>query len=178
MNIARILACLSAALALVSCVTPPAPRLTLAHSFDPAQVAWFNAPGNATLAGQALLRTRGGEARTCAGLPVELIPVSDYASERMATVFGSAGSGFFDIRTTPPAFDNDAATGAAAYAQMTRKTICDAQGNFTFSELPAGSYYIVALVVWNLPGGARQGGALMQLVQASDGKTARVILTQ
>jgi hypothetical protein len=42
--------------------------------FDPAAVAWAAREGDNRIEGTALLRTRGGEPRTCATLDVGLIP--------------------------------------------------------------------------------------------------------
>lgn len=175
----RILTAAALALALAACAMPgPQVRhVTLSRSFDPNEVAWFSAPGHAIIDGQALLRTRGGDVRTCAGFKATLTPMSDYARQRMSARFGDGPSGFQEIHTVPIKFDNEAQTGFSQYERIGRETTCDAQGNFTFSELPPGSYYVTAPVGWQIPGGRLQGGWLMRRVNVERAQIVRVILT-
>jgi len=61
---ARLLA-IGVAVAVGACQPAPLVNRT---SFNPEEVAWSTRPGNNTVTGFAVLRTVGGEARTCAGL--------------------------------------------------------------------------------------------------------------
>src|SRR5699024_5569203 len=139
--------------------------------FNAASVAWFNAQGNGTITGQAILRTNGGEARTCAGLKVLLEPKSAYADERMLALYGSTDHGYSPATARKVKFSPD----ALAYHKINRTTTCDAQGNLSFANLPAGHYYIVAPVVWKV-GYAVQGGYLMRSVTLAAGANKHVIL--
>lgn len=160
-------------LALAGCATAPEP-IALGTSFNPTEVAWFNAPGNNTIRGNAVLRTVGGEVRTCAGLDARLSPVSTYATERVRALYGNSQSGFNRGSAGFTATD-------PAYEEMQRHTRCDSEGRFTFSGLPDGEYYVIALVTWGVPMGygmtSRQGGWLMQRVRVAGGETKDIVLT-
>ena len=54
---------------------------------------------------------------------------------------------------------------------MIRRTLCDAEGNFSFSEIPAGTWFILTEV------NAKFGGVLITEVTLSDGVTTPVLLT-
>ena len=120
------------------------------------------------------MRTNGGEARTCAGYEVILVPESGYAKERLQYIYGSTEKGyreiflFKDLKFSPE---------IPAYQQSFIKTVCDAQGNFLFEKLAAGTYFITAPVTWTV-GRASQGGVLMQRVTVTDGESKRHILTR
>jgi hypothetical protein len=80
-----------------ACYVPtaePPPAVTLKTRFEPESIAWARETGGNRIEGTALLRTRGGEPRTCAALNVGLIPWSKYAGERMAHLYGSLKAGF------------------------------------------------------------------------------------
>jgi hypothetical protein len=58
------------------------------------------------------------------------------------------------------------------------ETICDPQGKFVFSDVPAGAYYAITSVSWDVPGSSwPRGGTLMKKVAVSPDKTASVVLT-
>lgn len=169
----RVFAALAAVLlAVAGCVEQGPPPLTQTQSFNPADVAWASKPGKNAVTGHAVLRTVGGEARTCAALPVQLIPDSSYARERMLALYGSirkgtrqaAGASRFE-RTDPE------------YISSSRQTRCDGQGYFSFDDVPDGVWYVTAVVVWQAPGNpAPQGGAMMERIELAGGKTVKVAL--
>jgi len=144
--------------------------VTLKTSFDPDSVQWARGMGSNRLEGSALLRTQGGEVRTCAGLEVSLIPVSAYASERMMAIYGSLQRGFSSYGAT---FAND----APAYYENMRTAICDPQGAFEFEGLPSGSFYVTTVVSWSAGSYGAQGGNLMQRVDLKS-ETTKVVLTE
>lgn len=169
-------------LAIVACVAlggctvvgPPPPQ-TISAAFNPSEVAWFQAAGSNTIRGSALLRTVGGEVRTCAGLAAYLVPVSAYARERFSMMYGEGDHGFlpaqsgFRFSSTNP-----------EYERMTRTATCDAQGNFSFTALPDGEYFVTALVTWGIPMQyftRTEGGFLMQRLRVAGGETREVVLT-
>jgi hypothetical protein len=54
---------------------------------------------------------------------------------------------------------------------MIRRTECDAQGNFSFSEIPDGAWFVLTRVK------ARDGGVLITELTLSSGGTLQVLLT-
>lgn len=152
----------------------PTRHYTLSHTFNPADVAWADQRGTATLTGQAFFQTGGGTPRTCAGLEVGLVPQSAYADERMQDIYGHGSSSYVEWRNAKVEFNqND-----LGYQAAIKKVTCDAQGNFTFNNLAAGTYYVTASIVWEVPPyGAFSGGLLMKRVTLKDGEMARMILT-
>lgn len=160
-------------LCISGCALQPAKQVTLTSTFNPQEVAWFNSPGSAAISGQALLRTNGGEARTCAGLPVRLVPKSTYAEERIMALYGNEERGFEPVIGQQVQFSSN----DTQYGKANKEVTCDAQGNFAFEHLPAGQYFVVAPVVWQV-GYARQGGILMQSVTLSSGEEKHLIMTR
>jgi hypothetical protein len=149
-------------------------QVHLSSSFDPSEVAWSEAKGNNSIEGNAVLRTVGGEVRTCAGFTAQLVPRSRYADERAIAIYGSIERGIgrnVKFESTDP-----------RYEAAIRTTTCDAQGNFSFEDLPDGEYYVAALVTWGVPMGygmvSRQGGWLMQRVSVNGGEHKRMVLSQ
>jgi hypothetical protein len=54
---------------------------------------------------------------------------------------------------------------------MIRRTQCDAEGNFSFSEIPDGTWFILTQV------NARDGGVLIAELTLSNRRTIPVLLT-
>lgn len=125
--------------------------------------------------GSALLRTVGGDIKTCGGLEVSLAKSTAYADERMLKAYGSLEHGYIDA---------DARGAGAAdlrYYQALRGTRCDAQGEFKFTNLADGTYYVTAEVTWGVAAGQfvrTEGGVLMARVEVSGGEVEEVLLTQ
>lgn len=162
-------------IAVLAAVGGCATTTQLSNSFDASAIAWASGRGTNTITGAALMRTVGGEARTCAARSAELIPDSPYARERMQHLYGSTERGHNPAFLGRSAnFTND----HPGYHSSTRSEVCDAQGQFVFSNIPDGSYFIVAEVIWMVPGqfGA-EGGYVMQRVSVSGGETRRVVIS-
>ncbi|KKC24906.1 hypothetical protein WP12_16920 [Sphingomonas sp. SRS2] len=137
-------------------------------------VAWAAVDGRNTVTGTALLRTRGGEPRTCAALEVTLVPQSAYADERISRIYGVDQQGYRDVHSYPRLEEPP-----VGYIRSTRTTRCDGQGYFQFDGVPDGSYYVISIVTWTVPGryvAQTQGGALMAKVSVKGGQTRRVVL--
>lgn len=176
----RLFASAFAALALAGCASmPPPPTVPISAAWSDDEVAWSLSPGRSTVTGQAVLRTVGGEARTCAGLEAHLIPDSAYARERLTFDYRSLERGM-KSRTQAYFWNPD----PAGYSDVIRTVICDAQGTFTFEGVPAGKYYVTALVAWGVPTVKygttfvpEQGGWLLGTVEVGNDQTRRVILS-
>jgi len=165
--------------ALCACYMPPAQEpetVRLETPFQPEQVAWAREAGENRIEGTALLRTRGGEPRTCAALDVGLIPWSRHAGERMAHLYGSLKGGFRPVGTGLRWANDD----ESFYASV-RRAKCDADGRFEFDSLPDGEWFVEAFVTWEAPrvnfSGGPQGGTLMQRVKLEGGRTEKIVLT-
>ena len=169
-----------AAALLASCATTPPPAITMATPFDAADFAWSKAPGKNTITGDALLRTVGGDVKTCAGYRVDLLPVTPYTEEYVTRRFKSVSGGYASHMSI---LYGSYSLDAGIYT-FQRETTCNAQGTFRFTDLPDGSYYVIAKVEWaTVAGGggyyynATQGGDLALKVTVSGGETKSVVLT-
>ncbi|WP_292085350.1 MULTISPECIES: hypothetical protein [unclassified Brevundimonas] len=174
----KLVAVLGVVGALSACAPLPA-EITLQNSFNPADYAWADQVGSNTVSGSALLRTVGGEVRTCGALPVSLIPDVPYTRERMIALYGNAAGGYRAFNAGPPGgviFINE----PFEFSRVGRRTACDASGNFRFAQIPDGSYFVVAEVSWGVPYGSYlspQGGRLMQRVEVKGGDAPELLLT-
>ena len=62
------------------------------------------------------------------------------------------------------------------YLQMVKSTKCDAQGDFTFSGVADGSYFVATTVYWQV-GKIEQGFQLMSPVTVKGGETRALIIS-
>lgn len=138
-------------------------------AFDPKEVAYINEQGTAKIEGQAFMRQLGGGVVTCAGSGAYLYPAGEYATQRMTQLYGSKQGGSIGF------YDGAKNLGATEYLTMTRETICDASGNFTFENVADGEYYLTTTVVWKA-GYATQGGHISKRIKIADGQSQKVIL--
>lgn len=111
---------------------PIAERTTL---YDAVAHETAHRPGTASISGQALLRTRGGDVKTAAGLEVQCVADTPYMRESLA-----AREKGMDIIVDPRA------------SVLLRRTTADGAGAFRFDGLAAGSYIVAAKIVWEVPG--------------------------
>jgi hypothetical protein len=157
-------------LSLQACA-PPAPRSPISQ-FSEADIAWSKRQGTGVVSGQGFMRQQGGGVVTCAGDEVALTPVAAYSTERMAILYNSTNKGYntigFGARhiTAPP----------QEYLLSSKRSTCNAQGNFSFSALAPGEYYVTTRVAW-VAANSPQGASIMERVRATDGREVEVILT-
>jgi len=151
-------------LTLTACASP----YTVQSKFNASQVEWSRKSGDATVKGQAFLKTVGGDVKTCAGNLVRLVPESSYAAEIYAAyLVGQTRQGIANPDNSQRDFQ--------------KTTLCDSQGNFAFKNLPAGKWIIEALVRWQVPSGylmLNQGGNIMDSVTTRDHEESDVIITK
>ena len=136
-----------------------APRFVkMQTKFDYSEHEPYVHPGENSIRGRAFLDQQGGVV-TCAGSRVLLVPGTSYFREMIR---------HFVARSEP----DPPETPYPSLKDMFRKTQCDAQGNFSFPNLPDGAFFILTEV------NARHGGMLIQEVPPlSNGKTTQVLLT-
>lgn len=151
-----------AALMLTGCVGAVPIREPVAPfvNFDLQAHARYIGDGAATVKGQAFLRQNGGGVVTCAGQQVILMPATGYFQDVMRI----ARSGRTPTTAPPEA------------KQVVRRSQCDAQGNFTFERIPAGSWMVTSLVKWSV-GYNAQGGGLLKNVEVPASGTVNVLLS-
>lgn len=151
-------------LAYAGCATPlflreSAPRFVkMQTKFDYSEHEPYAKPGENSIRGQAFLSQQGGGVVTCAGSRVLLLPATSYFREMIRHLV--AGSEPEPPETTYPSLKD-----------MIRKTQCDAQGNFSFSNIPDGAWFVLTET------NARHGGVFIREVTLSNRGTIQVALT-
>lgn len=149
-------------------------EVSTTKTFDPSDVTWSQGQGPNTITGIARVST-GGKPRTCASLPVRLAPDSDYTRKRIAGLYGDDDEGFVDARSAQRLRAQQDVD--KRYEISLKTAVCDASGNFAFRNLPDGTYYVLAPVVWkNKLGEVAEGGFYMQRVTVTGGETKSVTL--
>ena len=136
--------------------------------FSDADFSAYVGNGPATVDGAAVGRTQGGEAKTCAGYPVYLAPATAYDAEGISNLNMMAAV-------------NLAAGPAIKYW---RQSACDAEGRFSFDQVPDGSWYVITSIKYqvyaptlgNVQATESQGGLLVKKIALHRGKN-HVILT-
>jgi hypothetical protein len=106
--------------------------------FNDGEFQRYLAPGSATLSGHAFVRTPNGIKHTAAGLPVYLVPLTPYTKERAEIML---------VGKIPSPADS-------RMDKYVKTEIADMSGQFSFGELPAGSYLIYSKIEWE---GGRYG---------------------
>lgn len=169
-NLYPLLACLALALAGCAAPKPAAPSIEL-PPFNEGQARALMQAGNNSVKGSAVIRQNGGGAVTCAGAPVYLVPLTDYARTRFQTLYGNDERGFRPAYMPPSKLDPQQVSLYQLYMHVSR---CDAQGFFAFKNVADGEFVVATAVVWM---NGKQGGTLMQRVRLSEGRTVEVVLS-
>ncbi|WP_069299778.1 hypothetical protein [Neptunicoccus sediminis] len=146
--------------------------LEITAKFDPREAAFVKQGGSAHLSGQAFMRQNGGGVVTCAGEEVNLFPATRYATERFAKIYGDVSGGRINVfqgvtqKGVPP-----------EYLQYRRIAMCDAEGDFEFNGVAAGTYYVQSRVLWTVPNSYfPEGGSVAKRVTVRPGQKLRVLL--
>ena len=135
------------------------PFVKMQTKFDYSEHEPYAKQGENDISGQAFLRQQGDSVVTCAGSRVLLMPATSYFREMFWHII-VAGSDPEPLDTPYPSLKS-----------MIRRTQCDAQGYFWFSEIPDGTWFILTQV------NARLGGVLITEVTLSNSETTQVLLT-
>lgn len=124
--------------------------------------------GTGIVEGQAFLRTRGGDVKVGAGSSVILNPRTSYSDQWYQVNY---------LQRRPMEM--------ADYAQVEYhiETIADAEGRFSFSNVPPGQYYATTKITWEAPVGYNgslmlQGDWISKRIIVKDNATTKVILTR
>lgn len=147
----------------------------LASRFSIDEVKFVQESGTSTVSGTAFLKLADGTFKNCAGFKVELLPVAAYSSERIVKTYGNDRQGQILMEQNPPMFTPD----APEYHDLLIKGACDQRGEFSFSDVPAGDYFVIALIIWDAaasPAARKTGGGVMKRIQVSPGSRVEVLL--
>ena len=162
-----------AAFALSSCAMKP---IQLTQTFDEAEAQKYMKDGKNTIEASAVWREKNGHLQTCAGYWVYLYPATEYAKERLTHQFGEGKRGFRTLRQGKQIFAPD----EAQFHKLSKKTVCDVDGKFTFENVADGDYYIVTNIIWGdpeYPDEQTEGGALMHKVSVKGGQKIKRVLS-
>jgi hypothetical protein len=158
---------LAVALVAAGAAAAATPRLIqLDSTFSVDDVKWVREQGDATVSGKAFLRQRDGTLKDCAGFNVELLPVATYSSERIFRTYGNNRAGQVLLEENPPKFTPD----APGYHEFLIKGTCNAAGEFRFDKVPAGDYFVMVFIIWDLTGlnpPVKTGGAVMKRIHVN-----------
>ena len=170
MSLKKILAVTSVSV-LAGCYPSPK-EIKTTVDFNKEVASIINQKGKATVSGQAFLKQSGGGVVTCAGSEVSLFPVTEYAKQRITAIYGTENGGYkkYNPYTVTKNSDNE------DYNNYSRSATCDAEGDFSFTSLADGEYYITTIVYWRV-GDYNQGGFLSRRVNVNNGKDLRVLLS-
>jgi len=121
--------------------------------------------GTGTVTGQVFLRTVGGDVKYGAGSPVLLLQETDYMQQFYLAWLGNKRAPEIDSR----------ALSAGLKAQA------NGSGEFTFTNVPPGDYYVVSQVTWGAQtsyGLSNQGGSIMVRATVADDSVTTVMVTK
>lgn len=149
-------------LILAGCQSIPGRTAKMQNTFDVNEYKAYTEKGPGKLSGQAFLKQNGGAIVTCAGNDVYLIPDTAYFREMLTLA----------KRRTKPETEAD----KEEMRKIRLKTVCDAQGNFEFNDVPLQKYIIVTTVEWKI-GYNRQGGGLIQHIEFENSTPIKTILS-
>jgi hypothetical protein len=150
--------------------------LKVDSAFNLDEVRFVKQVGNSTVSGEAFLKLADGTYKNCAGFNVELLPVSAYAKERITKTYGNDQHGQILMEQNPPKFTPD----VPEYHEMLIKGACDQRGEFTFNNVPAGDYFVIAFIIWDSPSTSpgKMGGGMMKRIQVAPDSRSRVLLRE
>lgn len=138
-----------AILALAACTASGPARI--ATPFDEEAARAMLRPGTNQVNGRVMAELSSGTLVTCANNVVTLVPVTPYARE-WAIRFYELDSGRYGTLDAAYRMDGREPAvkfqGAEAFYSATRTTRCDEDGNFAFSNVANGEFFVVAKTRW------------------------------
>lgn len=128
------------------------------HPYVESDFAWFREKGTGVVEGEAFARTRGGDLRLAAGLPVWLVPATSYTTEWIFTRIA-------DVELEPDG------------VEMPKMTcIAGSKGDFRFENVPVGIYYVFCEIQWSALGDP-VGVKLYKAIKVNN-DTTKIILSK
>jgi hypothetical protein len=162
------LAALSLFCLLTACASMAPQQPISRMPFPESEYQFLPKSGDATVKGQAFLKTRGGEVKVAAGNEVILNPVTSYSKEWYEKSYLTG------IPMTQP----DSHLG-----NYVVKQVADGSGRFIFKNVPAGEYFVTTVITWEAATGYQgalqvQGGAVTKRIVVGNGDDLDVIITR
>ena len=148
---------------LYGCAVPDPPKWNDSSS-TAREYAKYLVDGNSSLSGQAFLAQRGGGVVKAAGRTVTLDPATTTGKE-----YWEKAGRTWDFKTVVPP--------SPEFNKARRLATADAEGRFSFKNIPAGFYYVRTSVTWMVGDYNIQGGIVGKLVEVKEGQNAEVILS-
>jgi len=143
------------------------------NTFNAAEASFINEEGKAKINGQAFLRRNDGLVVYAAGSEVFLIPSTAYSDERLNAIYQGKKSAhlFRNVK-----FEND----SLEYKNYIKSTKADGEGEFEFSNVAAGTYYLTTQVYWTPDPNAifPEGAKLLEKVEITqDTNDIKIIMS-
>lgn len=154
-------------LAAVGCTTiPQYPQWSAYGAAEEAEYDPYLKSGTGSVSGQGFLSQRNGGVVKSAGRAVTLDPATKIGVDW----FYESGKFWAYRNSTPP---------SPNFEKARRATTADADGRFSFANLPAGRYYVRTEVTWEVGSGyySTQGGFVGDVIDVEAGKNIDVILS-
>lgn len=145
---AKVAVAIAGLLYLAGCQGPlsqgPRPGTEMAMpAFNASEAAHVLQRGQTQVSGQAWLLEPSGDIREGALSTVELIPETAYSKRYVQRMFGKRR-----VARRIATRDENFAT----FQSYLRRTTTDHDGNFSFANVAAGNYYVIATMSWPRPG--------------------------
>jgi hypothetical protein len=155
--------------------TPKNKMLTI---FDANEFEKYSSKGSSSIKGQAFMKTAGGEVRYGAGETVYLVPLTSYTTELKPYIQKEQALNVYG-RETSGTVEKNLDGVDVRWRKYLKTTTADGSGNFEFSGLSEGEYYIQCPVFWEIPERVmnRNTGAVVSIsTKLSKGEIVKVIL--
>ncbi len=151
-------------LVVAGCAAPQEQKTRLITPFNYAEHDRYLSPTNATLRGQAQLRSEAsGIVQTCAGSQVLAVPATTFFREMMEVV----------KRGQQPQVANEI---DPVYRSIIKVGQCDSRGSFVITNMAPGTWIVTTEVAWSTSS-SRQSVALMREVIVASGDNPQFLLT-
>ena len=153
-------------LASVSCKTTR--EVVQRVPYNELEYVHFKKAGTAKVTGQAFLRTSSGDVKYAAAQNVFLIPVTSISNQWYYQWY------LVENHLNPKKIIAKADT---RHLAIIRTAIANGEGRFTFSNIPAGEYFIVTRIFWKVNQNT-VGGYVCNKVSIEDGKSHDFVITR
>lgn len=159
MNIQKLIFTFGLAGILTACAVGPQVPPTMTYQFAEALFTPYAGVGTSNITGQAFSKTKGGDVKYPAGESIYLFPDNPYMTEALGKFY------YFTL----------GGTNLSHLSPYVRSTQIDGGGNFTFTNIPSGSYILITTHTW-LAGEYTTGGDIEGKVIVAPNQTAKVLV--